>query len=71
MGDFLGMGRSPGKTKKANLKLLYRRLQYGWTQEKAAAEMGISRTAYTMVECGYRDATPEIQKKISEVFGEL
>lgn len=65
------MGRIPGKTKNANLKLLYRRMQFGWTQERAAAEMGITRTAYTMVECGYRDGTKDFWRKVRDVFGEF
>jgi len=65
------LGRAPGKTKNPNLKLLYRRMQFGWTQERAAAEMGIARTAYTMVENGYRDGSPYFWRKVRDVFGEF
>ena len=46
----------------------YRELK-GWTQEKAAAECGISRQYYSFIEAGERNVRVPTAKKIAAALG--
>jgi repressor LexA len=49
------------------LKIL--RLERGWTQEKAAAEFGLSRSGYIKIERGDRELTSDRIARAAKIYG--
>ena len=49
--------------------LVRKRIEFGWTHEKAAKACGISRAYYTNIESGRKNPSYGVMKKISKAFG--
>lgn len=45
------------------------RKSMGLTQAEVAARVGISRSAYTMIESGARNPRMSLQKRLADLFG--